>query len=195
MEWFGYKLHLLVDVKHEVANDVHQLLSEESLRAVIQNRALWKENPERMLPGHDGNSNIVYNEAGTLFCYDRVSSPIVRHPMAYIGYEPERETIKYRFPAIPRATKQFERLYNGRTAVERVNARLKLFWGVDDGNLRGARRFIANVGAVMVVHAAFATLLAMSPRREGTLGKLKLGPIARALRERAGLATPALVAN
>jgi hypothetical protein len=32
-----------------------------------------------------------------------------------------------RFPSIPRGTKQFERLYNGRTAVERVNARLKVF--------------------------------------------------------------------
>ena len=95
------------------------------------------------------------------YCYDRSSQPMVRHPMAYNGYEASRGTIKYRcparhegwlcphdavcnagkeygrtvrvkcdidlrrFPPIPRATKQFERLYNGRTAVERVNARLK----------------------------------------------------------------------
>ena len=76
-----------------------------------------------------------------------------------------------RFPAIPRATKKFERLYEGRTAVERVNGRLKLFWGADDGNIVGARRFHALVGVVMVVHLGFATLLAASPRREGTLGK------------------------
>ncbi len=38
-----------------------------------------------------------------------------------------------RFPQIPRATKKFERLYRDRGAVERVNARLRLFWGVDDG--------------------------------------------------------------
>jgi hypothetical protein len=265
VEWFGYKLHLLVDVKHEVSlayeitdtkagdgetlpvvlsqaqgnlppdrirtlaydkaadnNPVHELLNRHHIRAVIQNRSLWKEDPERMLPGHDGNSNIVYDEAGTVYCYDRISNPMVRHKMAYIGYEPERETIKYRcpakhegwtcpmseicnagksygktvrvpreidvrrFPAIPRATKQFERLYDGRTSVERVNGRLKIFWGVDDGNLRGARRFYANVGAVMVVHAAFATVLASTLRQEGaTLGKMRLSPIAKALRERA----------
>jgi len=145
------------------------------------------------------------------------SEPIVRHRMAYIGYEPQRETIKYRcparhegwacphdaacnagksygktvrvdrtidlrrFPPIPRATKKFERMYKGRTAVERVNARLKIFWGVDDGNIVGARRFHAFVGAVMIVHLAFATLLASTPRREGTLGKLRLGPIQKAL--------------
>ena len=260
VEWFGYKLHLLVDAKHEVAlayevttanaadskslpslveqaqanlpegrietlaydkaaddNESHRRLNRARIRPVIQNRRLWKEQTEQMLPGHDGRSNVVYDEAGTLHCYDRTSQPIVRHRMAYIGYEPKRETIKYRcparhegwdcphdavcnagktygktvrvdrtidlrrFPPIPRATKKFERLYDGRTSVERVNARLKIFWGVDDGNIAGARRFHAMVGVVMIVHITFATLLAAAPRREGTLGKLRLSPIQKAL--------------
>ena len=88
-----------------------------------------------------------------------------------------------RFPPIPRATKEFERLYKGRTAVERVNARLKIFWGADDGNVTGARRFHALVGAVMVVHLAFATLLAKAPRWEGTLSQTRIGPVAQALHE------------
>ncbi len=260
VEWFGYKLHLLVDAKHEVVlayqvttanaadckslpelveqgqgnlpqgrietlaydkaaddNESHRVLHKAGIRPVIQNRRLWKDQTEQMLPGHDGRSNIVYDEAGTVYCYDRTSQPIVRQKMAYIGYEPQRETIKYRcparhegwpcphdavcnagksygktvrvdrtidlrrFPPIPRATKKFERMYKGRTSVERVNARLKLFWGVDDGNLVGARRFHAMVGAVLVVHVAFATLLAAAPRHDGTLGKLRLGPIQKAL--------------
>ncbi|MCB9940211.1 MAG: hypothetical protein H6823_18390 [Planctomycetaceae bacterium] len=53
-----------------------------------------------MLPGHDGNSNIVYDEAGTVYCYDRKSQPMVRHKMSYIGHEPQRHTIKYRCPAM-----------------------------------------------------------------------------------------------
>jgi hypothetical protein len=262
-QWFGYKLHLLVDVKHEVvlayrisstkagdneelpplldealanlpkrrihtlaydkaADDVkvHEKLHACGIKPVIQNRALWKEEQEKLLPGHDGNSNIVYDEAGTLYCYDRVSQPMIRRPMAYIGHEPARGTLKYRcpakhdglpcamseicnagkrygltvrvkqeidlrrFPPLPRATKKFERLYKGRTSVERVNARLKIFWGADDGNVTGAPRFHAMVGTVLVVHAAFATLLAAAPRHEGTLGKMRLGPIAKALYER-----------
>ncbi len=87
-----------------------------------------------------------------------------------------------RFPALPRATKKFERMYKGRTAVERVKARLKLFWGVDDGNLKGSRRFVAQVGVVLAVHAAFATLLASAPRWEGTLSRTRLSPVAEALR-------------
>jgi hypothetical protein len=261
IEWFGYKLHLLVDTRHEVslayrisaANDgdnehlpalveqaqgnlppkqmqtlaydkaaddekVHAALHAAGIKPVIQNRALWKEEPERPLPGGRYPLHLVHDEAGTVYCYDMVSNPPVRHRMACIGYEKDREALKYRcparhedwacpsekrcntgkvygltaripceldlrrFPAIPRATKQFERLYKGRTASERVNARLKIFWGADDGNVTGARRFHAFVGVVMVVHLGLATLLASASRWEGTLGCLRLSPIAAALR-------------
>jgi hypothetical protein len=263
VEWFGYKLHLLVDVRHELAlayritepavgdnemigtlleqaranlpagrieslasdkaaddESVHRLLHAAGIRPLIENRALWKSEPERMLPGHTGRSNLVYDESGTVYCYDKVSIPVVRHRMAYVGHESQRGTLKYRcpahhegwtcpsdarcnggrryglvarikseldlrrFPPIPRATKQFERLYNGRTAVERVNARIKLYWGADDGNIVGARRFHAMAGVVMLVHLALATTLARTGRNPGkTLGGTRLSPIARALDE------------
>ncbi len=78
---------------------VHELFSEQGIKPVIQNRKLWKEEPLRMLPGHDGNSNVVYDESGTAFCYDRQSQPMIRHPMAYLGQEPDRQALKYRCPA------------------------------------------------------------------------------------------------
>lgn len=260
-EWFGYKLHLAVDVKHEVAlawkitkatasdgatlpqlldgtdrvlpqhriqtfaydkaaDDVkiHALLQDRGVRPLIEIRSMWKDELERPLPGNEHSPTpLYYDEAGSVYCYDMVSNTPVRHPMAYVGYEKDRQCLKYRcparqhnwrcpserhcgqgrawgltvrvpqeldlrrFPAVPRATKKFERLYNGRTAVERVNARLKIFWGADDGNVTGAYRFWANVSTVMLVHLAFATLLAKAPRREGGLGKLRLGPIQKAL--------------
>jgi len=264
VEWFGYKFHLLVDVKHEVilawqitaanvgdnqvlpkllaqaqanlpagriqtlaydkaCDDVatHRLLHQQRIAPLIENRALWKEEFERPLPGKLKADNLVHDEAGTVYCYDLVSRVPVRHKMAYIGHEAARGTLKYRcpachegwqcpssprcnagrsygrtlrikreldlrrFPPIPRATKQFERLYKGRTAVERVNARLKVFWGADDGNIAGPRRFHAFLGTVLIVHAGLATLLARSPRREGPLGKLRLSAIAQALQARA----------
>src|SRR5947209_3510545 len=70
----------------------------------------------------------------------------------------------------------------GGTAVERVNGRFKVFWGVDDGNVIGARRFHAHVGVVLVVHVALARWLAAQPRWEGgSLGQMNLSPIAQAL--------------
>ena len=59
------------------------------------------------------------------------------------------------FPSLARATKKFKRMYKARTAVERVNGRLKLFWGVDDGNLTGSRRFVALAGVVRVYASAW----------------------------------------
>jgi hypothetical protein len=261
VEWFGYKLHLLVDVRHEVslayrisaatdgdnehvpalaeeatgnlpegrvqtlaydkaADDikVHEALAAHGIKPVIHNRACWpKDGEQEKVLGGRIPLHVVYDEAGTVHCYDTVSAPPVRHRMACIGYEKDREAIKYRcparhegwdcpsdakcngarryglavridcaldlrrFPPIPRATKQFERLYKGRTASERVNARLKIFWGADDGNVTGARRFHAWAGAVMVVHLGLALLLASAPRWEGRLGRTRLGPIAAAL--------------
>jgi Transposase DDE domain/Transposase domain (DUF772) len=261
--WFGYKLHLLVDVRHELvlayhitapavgdneviatlleqargnlpagrieslaydkaADDeaVHRLLNTAGVKPLIENRSMWKSELERMLPGHTGRSNLVYDESGTVYCYDKVSDSPVRHRMSYVGHEAKRGTLKYRcparhegwtcpsdarcnaglgygvvarikseldlrrFPPIPRATKQFERLYNGRTAVERVNARLKLYWGADDGNVIGARRFHAMAGVVLLVHLALATTLARTGRSEmKTLGGTRLSPIAKPLEE------------
>ena len=259
-EWFGYKLHVLCDTRHEVAlaytvtaastadnqplgelvrqakknlpdqrihslaydkaaDDlgVHETLAQEHIRPVIEMRELWKTEPERVLEGA-GIGNVVYDEAGTVYCYDMVSDPPVRARMAYIGHEPQRGTLKYRcparhqgkpcacsarcnagkrygmtvrvkqtldlrrFPPIPRATKQFERLYKGRSACERLNARLKIYWGVDDGNVAGGANFLANVALVMIVHIGLATLLAKARRREpGRLGQTRLSPIAEAL--------------
>jgi hypothetical protein len=208
----------------KAADDVktHQLLHAAGIKPLIQNRALWKEEPERMLPGHDASSNLVYDEAGTLYCYDRVSPTPLKHKMAYIGYERERSTLKYRcparhegwkcpsdqkcnesrkygktariqceldlrrFPPLPRATREFERRYKGRTAVERVNARIKLFWGADDGNVTGAARFHAHLSTIMLVHIGWANLLAMAPRQEGkSLSPVALSVIARRLRQAA----------
>jgi len=261
VEWFGYKLHLLADVKHEVTlayrisdtkagdnevlpelvaqargnlpagrlqtlaydqaaddADVQAVLHDAGIKPLIQNRALWKEGPERPPPGGRYPLHLVHDEAGTVFCYGRVSDPPVRHQMAYMGYEKDRDTIKYRcpgrhegrgcpsdgrcnggqayglavrtpceldlrrFPPLPRATRQSERRYKGRTAVERVNARFKIYWGADDGNRRGARRFHAFVGAILVAHLSLATLLASAPRWEGRLGTMRLSPSAQALR-------------
>jgi Transposase domain (DUF772)/Transposase DDE domain len=142
VEWFGYKLHLLVDVKHEVtlayritdtkagdneligdllaeakaclppgrirtmaydkaADDgkVHELLHEEKVRPVIQNRTFKVEEEEKVLGGRTP-LNVVYDQAGTIYCYDRVSLVPVRHVMSYIGHEPARGTLKYRCPQL-----------------------------------------------------------------------------------------------
>jgi hypothetical protein len=264
VEWFGYKLHQVVDVRHEVAlaygitstkegdaetlpeladgaaarlpagrirslaydraadsEEFHRALAQRGIAPVVQMRELWKTGRDRPLPGHEqAPVALTYDEAGTVHCWDDSGPVPVRRRMTYFGHEASRGTLKYRcpaataewrcgcerkcnqgriygltvrvkreidqrrFPPVPRATKTFERLYKGRTAVERVNGRLRLFWGADDGNITGAARFHAYIGAMMLVHLAFATLLAGQSRTPGTLGSMGLGPVQKALRDR-----------
>jgi len=109
VEWFGFKLHLLVDVKHEVVlsyevhrhqagdgetlpvlldqakanlpadrsktlaydkaadgEDVHKLLSDAGITPLIQMRHSGRPN-RADAAGHDGSSNIVYTEDGTIY--------------------------------------------------------------------------------------------------------------------------------
>jgi hypothetical protein len=124
-EWFGYKLHLLVDVKHEVALAYHitdtkagdnervpalvaqavdnlpagrietlaydkaaddekvpDCLHDYGIKPLIQQRTLWKEEAERPLPGGRFPLQLVHDEAGTVFCYDTVSDPPLKHKMS-----------------------------------------------------------------------------------------------------------------
>jgi hypothetical protein len=264
VEWFGYKLHLAVDSRHEVvlayhvtspktadaamiprlvdsakhvlpagrlqtlaydkaADDdaIHAYLHAARIRPVIQMRQLWRGEPHRRLPGQpDTPVPITHDEDGSVWCHDPSGPVEIRRRMAYCGHESNRGTLKYRcpalihgfrcgsertcnagktygltlrvkatedlrrFPPIPRATQTFERLYKGRTAVERVNHRIKLYWGADDGNVTGAERFHAKIGAILIVQQAFATLLASTPRTADHKGHTGLGPVQRALTPR-----------
>ncbi len=276
-EWFGYKLHLLVDAVHEVAlaytltspkqgdgetlptllaqlkevlpagraqtlaydkaadsAAVHQALRAAQIKPVIELRHQWQEATPRPLPGRKPEALPVvhYDELGTIYCEAPAVAPGALHQMQFVGREQAAGTLKYRCPALaghcqcpaeklcnqakiygatvrvkqdldlrrfatlPRATAKFDQLYDGRTAVERVNARLKVLWGADDGNVTGARRFAAQVGVVMVVHEAFATVLAATPRLGPgkTLGAVNLGPIQAQLQAAlAAQATPRLI--
>lgn len=90
--------------------DVHKALHAKKIKPVIQNRALWKEDLERPLPGREGEAaNLVHGECGSVFCYDTKSEPCVRHPMAYIGHEPRRGTRKYRCPGRIKAASRLPR--------------------------------------------------------------------------------------
>ena len=70
---------------------VPEVLHEHHIKPVLEARQLWKEAQERPLRV---GLPVVYDEAGTRFCYDTVSDPPVKQQMACIGQEKGRDTIK-----------------------------------------------------------------------------------------------------
>jgi len=108
--WFGYKVHLVADAEYElpVAYKVMKASASEMPQAralldglaerhpAIDIRAMWKEPDEtRVVPG---TRNVVYDQQGTVYCHCPKTG--CRRQMAYGGFENDRETLKYRCPAI-----------------------------------------------------------------------------------------------
>jgi hypothetical protein len=146
--WFGYKLHLIVDVRYEVplgyevsrasVSDTTRLLpmterlgarhgwlleraedfsgdkgydSEENnrelydrygIKPIIDVRHDWKDGEDTRTLDPDRVDNLVTDEEGSIFCVRqsmRDAHKVEMVPMAFYGFEPDRQTLKYRCPA------------------------------------------------------------------------------------------------
>jgi hypothetical protein len=143
VQWFGYKLHLIVDADYElpvafaltkasrseipegrelvqklkqrhtelVEQDCETLIADRGLddtqliellwdecgiKPVIAIRNMWKDGEETKLV--DGQRNVVYDYQGNVYCYCPMTGE--RRPMAYGGFEQDRQALKYRCPAV-----------------------------------------------------------------------------------------------
>lgn len=142
VEWFGYKLHLIVDAIYELpvafevtkasASEIPvgrelvktlrkrhpelveqaetltadkglddtklicQLWDDHGIKPVIDIRDMWKDGEPTRRVSH--LSNVVYDSEGTVYCHCPVSGE--RREMAYGGFEKDRQTLKYRCPAV-----------------------------------------------------------------------------------------------
>jgi len=178
---------LSADKAYDDGSKVRELYEEHDIRAVfaLRDSAQDGEDGERLKPG----SNVLLGDDGTVYCYHKKGTVIVRHAMAYWGWEPSRGTQKWRCPAaaygfscadrdkcsptpygktvrvhaeqdwrrfgpVARGTKKHKRLYNGRTATERVNGRLKHGLTLDELTVRGKKKITLKLDmAILVLYA------------------------------------------
>jgi hypothetical protein len=142
-------------------------LKELGIKAVIDKRHMWKEESEKELPGYQGR---YYNDYGEVFCYSREFGEKHRMipagydkardalrfkcPVSHYGCTcRESDTCTYCknlrvpletdsriFTQIDRTGYKWKRLYNARTAVERVNSRLDVSFGFELRRVRGSMR-------------------------------------------------------
>jgi hypothetical protein len=64
------------------------------IKPVIDIRMTWRDDETRLV---DGTDNIAYDNKGAVYCYCLETGK--QYPMAYGGFEQDRETLKYRCPA------------------------------------------------------------------------------------------------
>ena len=86
-------------------------------------------------------------------CGDRqrcCSSPYGRIVRVPLGWD------RRRFVPVPRGSYKWQRLYRGRTSVERVNSRLDVSFGFERHFIRGMKKMRVRVGMALVVMLAMA---------------------------------------
>jgi len=93
---------LSADKGYDSAKNKAVLYDDYDIKPVIDNRILWKEEPEkpRVLYPERADS-FLYNELGQVFCLcpsERLGEDEVRE-LAFVGFEKDRNTLKYRCPA------------------------------------------------------------------------------------------------
>jgi transposase len=167
------------------------ILSGEGIKAVIDKRGMWKEESEKEVPKSGGYR--YYDEQGDVYCYSQEMGYRHRMiPIGYDGERdaqrfkcpachygatcPESttctlpktirvplETNPRIFTEVGRTTYKWERLYAGRTAVERVNSRLDVSFGFEIRRVRGIKK----MGMMAALAFAVMSTLAVSSIKRG----------------------------
>jgi hypothetical protein len=188
--------YLMADKGYD-ATELIEFLKESGIKSVIDKRNLWKAQTEKEVPGYE---NAYYDEAGNVYCYSpdqaqrRMMTPngyetardAVRFKcpaMAY-GFEcPDMEACRCKnirvplwtdpriFTQVQRESRKWERYYNKRTSVERVNSRIDGAYGFEQRRTRGLARTKVHVGLAMLVMLATAVWCAKN-NQEGMIRSL-----------------------
>jgi len=165
---------------------------EYGIKPVIAVRDMWKDGEKTRPLWPERAENIVYDAQGGVYCHCPETGE--RREMAYMGFEKDRETLKYRCPAaaygleckgrvvcgrnrgsgygrvvrigldqdrriftpIARSSYAWQRSYDRRTAVERVNSRLDVSFGFERHFIRGLAKMRLRVDVAMVVMLTMA---------------------------------------
>lgn len=80
-----------------VENNI-RLYKDYGIKTIIDIRQMWQDKEERPLYPKEEKENIFYDELGNVYCFSPEES-MQRREMAYVGFEEDRSSIKYRCPA------------------------------------------------------------------------------------------------
>jgi transposase len=161
-----------------------KLWDEYEIKPVIDIRNMWKDGEETRQ--FNGTDNIVYNYKGNVYCYcpetgakremlnggfekDRGTlkklCPAKQYGLECKGMEkcPVNHSIRISmeedrriFTPIDRASYKWEKYFDKRTAVERVNSRLDVSFGFEKHYIRGLKKMKIRCGIALCVMLAMA---------------------------------------
>ena len=200
--YFGYRYHLLADVKYELpieytvtkaskgereqfkkhiemlpddkvkkietasadkgydCKEIIDYLKNKGISPVIDIKNQWQ----------NGEITKQYKETDIVYTYDGKVSIINEDremiPLKYLGYDKVKETLRYQykervysidvnydsriFTPIARDSKKWKRIYNKRTALERINGRLDRDFNLENNKVRGLKKATVMIDLMMI---------------------------------------------
>ena len=146
--------------------DIIDFLKSKAIKPVIDIRNQW----------HDGETTMQYKETDIVYTYDGkvyiINEDGEMIPLKYLGYDKVKETLRYQykdkvysidinydsriFTPIARDSKKWKRIYNKRTALERINGRFDRDFNLENHKVRGLKKATVMIDLMMIAMMAMA---------------------------------------
>lgn len=141
-------------------------LVNKGIKPIIDIRCQWR----------DGEKTKQYKDTVLLYTYDGKVSIIDENneniPLKYLGYDKVKNTLRYQhksnvysidinydkriFTQIARDSKKWKRIYNKRTALERINGRFDRDFNLENHKVRGLKKATVLIDIMMIGMMAMA---------------------------------------
>jgi transposase len=176
--------YFLGDRGYDDGKLIRKCWDEHEIKPVIDIRNMWRDGEETRVV--EGEKNVVYDYCGNIYCHDPVTGRRremafggfekdretlkQRCPAQHYGFECKGknecpvangtriplEVDRRVFTPLARQSYKWKRIYNARTAVERVNSRLDVSYGFENHTIRGIDKMRLKCSLSLMVMLAMA---------------------------------------
>lgn len=146
--------------------NIIQKIKEYGIKPIIDIKNSWRDGEKTR---QYKESNIVYTYNGNVFYVNEFGKEI---PMKYLGYDKVKDTLRYQyngkvynielstderiFTPIARNSNKWKKIYNKRTALERINGRLDRDFNLENNKVRGLKKATVIIDIMMIGMLAMA---------------------------------------
>lgn len=147
------------------SEEIITFLKNNDIKPIIDIKNQWKDETTKQYK----DTNIVYTYDGKVYYVDDNGEFV---PMKYLGYDKVKDKLRYShngkvygielstnyrvFTPIARDSKKWERLYNKRTALERINGRFDRDFNLENNKVRGLKKATVMIDLMMIGMMAMA---------------------------------------
>lgn len=147
------------------SEDMIMFLQKKGIKPIIDIRNHWKEDKTKQYK----DTNLIYTYDGKVSIVEDNGEII---PLKYLGYDKIKNTLRYQhkskvysidinydkriFTEVARDSKKWQKLYNKRTALERINGRMDRDFNLENHKVRGLKKATVLIDIMMISMMAMA---------------------------------------